>query len=97
FHLVASLCVLSALVSAMVSEVPKTALLKVVSLFLLFLYASSGARVAIAGREHKFVSGLVLACELLVYVSAACYFVLGFGDFGNPNALGAIIGVAVVP
>ncbi len=96
-HLVASLCVLSALVSAMVSEVPRTALLKVVSLFLLFLYASSGARVAIAGREHKFMSGLVLACELLVYVSAACYFVLSYGVFGNPNALGAIIGVAVVP
>ena len=97
FHLVASLCVLSALVSAMVSEVPRTALLKVVSLFLLFLYASSGARVAIAGREHKFVHGLVLACEVLVYVSAACYFALGYSVFGNPNALGAIIGVAAVP
>jgi hypothetical protein len=97
FHLVASLCVLSALVSAVVSEIPRTALLKVASLFLLFLYASSGARVAIAGREHKFMSGLVLACEALVYVSAACYFVLGYGVFGNPNALGAIIGVAIVP
>jgi hypothetical protein len=97
FHLVASLCVLSALVSAIVSEVPRTALLKVASLFLLFLYASSGARVAIAGRAHKFMSGLVRACEALVYVSAVCYFVLGFGVFGNPNALGAIIGVAVIP
>jgi O-antigen ligase len=97
FHLVASLCVLSALVSAIVSEIPRTALLKVASLFLLFLYASSGARVAIAGREHKFMRGLVLSCEVLVYVAAACYFALGYGVFGNPNALGAIIGVAVVP
>ena len=97
FHLVASLCVLSALVSAIVSEVPRTAFLKAVSLFLLFLYASSGARVAIAGREHKFMSGLVLACELMVYVSAVCYFVLNFGVFGNPNSLGAIIGVIAVP
>jgi hypothetical protein len=97
FHVVASLCVLSALVSAIVSEVPRTALLKVASLFLLFLYASAGARVAIAGREHKFMRGLVLACEVLVYVAAVCYFALGYSVFGNPNALGAIIGVAVVP
>ncbi len=96
FHLVAALCVLSALVSAVVSEIPRTALLKVASLFLLFLYASSGARAAIAGREHKFMSGLVLASEILVYLSAACY-IKGFSIFGNPNALGAIIGVAVVP
>jgi O-antigen ligase len=97
FHLVALLCVLSALVSAIVSEIPRTALLKVASLFLLFLYASSGARVSIAGRQHKFMSGLVLACEVLAYVSAVCYFVLSYSVFGNPNALGAIIGVAVVP
>lgn len=97
FHLVAAFCVFSALVSALVSEIPRTALLKVSSLFLLFLYASSGARAAIAGREKKFMSGLVLACEVLVYVSAVCYFVLGFGVFGNPNALGAIVGVAAVP
>ncbi len=96
-HLVASLCVLSALVSAMVSEIPRTALLKVASLFLLFLYASSGARVAVAGREHKFIRDLVLACEVIVYLSAVCYFALGYGVFGNPNALGAIIGVVVVP
>lgn len=97
FHLVALLCVLSTLVSAVVSEIPGTALLKVVSLFLLFMYASSGARVAIAGREHRFMNGLVLACEGLVYFSAVCYFALGFGVFGNPNALGAIIGVVAIP
>jgi O-antigen ligase len=97
FHLVAAFCVLSALVSAMVSETPRIALLKVSSLFLLFLYASSGARAAIAGREARFMNGLVLACEVLVYVAAVCYFVLGYSIFGNPNALGAIIGVAAVP
>lgn len=81
----------------MVSEVPRTALLKVVSLFLLFLYASSGARLAIAGRETRFMNGLVLACEVLVYASAVCYFAFGFGVYGNPNSLGAIIGIDAVP
>jgi O-antigen ligase len=97
FHLMAAFCVISALVSALVSEVPRTALLKVLSLFLLFLYASSGARLALAGREHRFMNGLVLICEVLVYASTVFYFVLGFAVFGNPNALGAIIGVAVAP
>jgi O-antigen ligase len=97
FHLAAFFCVLSALVSAIVSEAPRTSLLKVSSLFLLFLYTSSGARLAFAGRQHRFMNGLVLACEILVYASAVCYFVLGFEVFGNPNALGAIIGVVAVP
>jgi O-antigen ligase len=97
FHLVAAFCVISALVSAVVSEVPRTALLKVVSLFLLFLYTSSGARLAFSGREGKFVNGLVLSCEILVYVSAVCYVGLGYSIFGNPNALGAVIGVVAVP
>ena len=97
FHLLALFCVASALVSALVSEVPKTAVLKVASLFLMFLYASGGARVSVVGREQKFLRHLVLACELLVYVSAVCYFGLGFEVFGNPNALGAIISIAAVP
>ena len=97
FHLVAMFCVLSALVSAIVSEVRTTSLLKVSSLFLLFLYAASGARVAVAGRERKFIAGLVLACEVLVYLAAVCYLVLHYEVFGNPNALGAIIGVVAVP
>ncbi|MGB2602512.1 MAG: hypothetical protein WBC78_02880, partial [Candidatus Sulfotelmatobacter sp.] len=73
FHLLALFCVALAIVTALVSDEPKSALLKVLSLFLLFLYASSGARIAIAGREKEFVSGLVLASELLVYLSAVCY------------------------
>jgi O-antigen ligase len=97
FHLVALFCVVAALVSALVSGVPRIALLKVASLFLLFLYGASGARVAVAGREQKFLGVLVLACEILAYVWAACYFALGFAIFGNPNALGATVGVAIVP
>jgi O-antigen ligase len=97
FHLVALFCVTSALISAAVSEVPRTALLKVCSLFLLFLYASAGARAAIAGREKQFVGAFVLACEAFTYLSAFCYFVLGFGVFGNPNSLGAVIGMVVIP
>jgi O-antigen ligase len=69
----------------------------VASLFLLFLYASAGARASIAERQHKFMSGLVLTCEMLAYVSAVSSFALGYSVFGNPNALGAIIGVAVIP
>jgi O-antigen ligase len=97
FHLVALFCVASALVSAAVSELPTTALLKAASLFLLFLYASAGARLAIVGKEKQFIAGLVATCEWLVYFSAICYFVLDFRVFGNPNALGAIIGVVAVP
>jgi len=96
-HLVAGFCVVAALVSATVSETPRTAVLKALSLFLLFLYAVSGARLMIAGREHVFVNRLVLACEALAYFSAACYFVLRFDLFGNPNALGAIMGVVLIP
>jgi O-antigen ligase len=97
FHLVAFFCVISALVSALVSQSPTISLLKVASLFLLFLYASSGARVAVAGREQKFLNVLVLACEVLAYISAVCYFALGFGVFGNPNSLGAIIAIVFMP
>jgi O-antigen ligase len=96
FHLVALFCVLAALASASTSGTPMTALLKVGSLFLLFLYASTGGRVALAGREKSFVSGLVLACEILVFLSAISYFA-GRDLFGNPNNLGAFVGVIAIP
>jgi O-antigen ligase len=76
--------------------VPTTALLKVGSLFLLFLYCATAGRVALLGREQAFVHGMVLACEILVFVTSALYFV-GFNLFGNPNNMGAFIGVAAVP
>ncbi|MBZ5722031.1 MAG: O-antigen ligase family protein [Acidobacteriia bacterium] len=97
FHLVAGFCVFAGLVSAMASSDPTVALLKTSSLFLLFLYGASGARLAVMGREAKFFSGLLFGCELLVYACALSYFVLRFQCFGNPNSLGAIMGVFGVP
>ncbi len=96
-HFVAMLCVLSALVSSMVSRLMELSLLKSGSFFLLFLYETGGARVAVAGRERAFFSGLVTACEALTYFSALCYWGLHYEVFGNPNSLGAIMGVVVVP
>jgi len=96
-HLVALLCVLSAAVSSMVSTRPEMALLKSLSLFLLFLYGSCGARVALAGREPAFFRGLLTACEVVSYLSGFLYLVARFEVFGNRNSLGAIMGVVIVP
>ncbi|HEY6337915.1 MAG TPA: O-antigen ligase family protein [Candidatus Sulfotelmatobacter sp.] len=95
-HLVALLCVLSAAVSSMVSNRIEISLLKSLSLFLLFLYCSCGARVAVAGRAAIFFRGFLLACEIVSYVSALCYL-SGFEVYGNPNSLGAVMGVVIVP
>src|SRR5437879_5929338 len=96
-HLVALLCVLSATVSAMVSNRTEMSLLKSSSFFLLFLYGSCGVRVAIAGREANFFHGLLSACEGISYVSGFLYIALRFELFGNPNSLGAVMGVVIVP
>ena len=97
FHVVALVSVLSALVSAMVSSYPVVAILKAISLLLLFLYGAAGARLAIVGREAKFFSGLLAGCEIMVYGTAIAYFALGYHFFGNPNSLGAVMGVVLVP
>jgi O-antigen ligase len=97
FHLVAVFCIVAALVSAMVSSSPTVAFLKTASLLLLFLFAAAGARLAVRGREAQFFSGVLLGAEILVYATTVCYFVIGFQCFGNPNSLGAIMGVAAVP
>jgi len=97
FHLVALFCVVAALVSAAVSAYPGLAFLKAMSLLLLFLYGSSGARLAVLGREASFFSQLLLGCELLVYLTAISYFLFQFEIFGNPNSLGAVMGVAAAP
>src|SRR6201995_2364789 len=56
-HLLAFSCVLSAVVSASVSAYPQEALLKSLSLFLLFLYAATGARLSVPLFEpEKFFS-----------------------------------------
>ena len=96
FHLVALFCVLSAFASASASSSPVTASLKVASLFLLFLYASTGGRAAMVGRERSFVLLLVRACEILVFAASLLYFA-GDNVFGNPNNLGAMIGVVATP
>ncbi len=96
-HLVASLCVLSGAVSAMVSSHIQTSLLKAASLFLLFLYGAFGVRVAVADRHAAFFRGLLTACEVTSYVSGVAYVLLRFELFGNPNSLGAVMGVVVVP
>ena len=97
FHAVAFLCVLAAVFSAGESRYSGFAIMKVLSLSLLFLYAASGARLAAAGREEKFVFGLVTACEWLVGISAAFYILLRVQAMGNPNSLGAIMGVVAAP
>jgi len=97
FHLVALFCVVAALVSAAVSAYSGTAFLKAMSLLLLFLYGSSGARLAVMGREANFFSRLLTGCEVLVYITAICYFGFQYEIYGNPNSLGAIMGVAVAP
>lgn len=96
FHLVALSCVASALVSAMVSELPGFTLLKVLSLFLLFLYAMSGVRLILQDRD-RFVRGLLLACEINVYLTLVAYLGLHLEVWGNTNSLGAIEGVVAVP
>jgi O-antigen ligase len=96
-HLIALLCVLTAMVSSIVSNRTQTSFLKSSSLFLLFLYASCGIRVALTDREPRFFRGLIMACEIITYVSGFFYVVLHYGLFGNPNSLGAVMGVVVVP
>jgi len=96
-HLIALACVLTAMVSALVSRYPDVALLKALSLLLLFVYCITGARVAVIGREDAFLRGLIWGCEVLVYISAVAYFGLHLELFGNRNSLGVVMGVVALP
>jgi hypothetical protein len=96
-HLTALCCVVSAMISALVSSYPQIAMLKALSLFLLFAYAAAGARVAMLGREGKFFSRILFGCELLAWIGSVSYFLFRYEVFGNPNSLGAVMGVAVLP
>jgi O-antigen ligase len=89
FHILAAFCVLAATVSAAVSRFPEHALLKAFSLFLLFAYASTGARLSVIGRENRFFTGLVVGCEVFITALGGFYF-LGIEMMGNPNSLGAV-------
>jgi len=97
FHLIALFFGLAALLSAIVSSAPRAALLKGLSLLMLFLYASFGVRVAFEGQEDRLMRMLVVASEYLAFGSAVVYFMLHFEVYGNPNALGALMGVVVIP
>lgn len=96
FHLVAFFAAITGLISAAVSAYPDVALLKVLSMLLLFAYAATGARIAAIGRENSFFGGLLLGCEILVGLSAI-FYAMGIEAMGNPNSLGAIMGVVASP
>ena len=97
FHLVAFFCICAAFVSATVSSYMQMASLKALSLFLLFTYCASGARLAALGREGRFFRGLLWGCEIVVYVTAISYFGLGESIWGNPNSLGLAMSVGTFP
>ena len=97
FHLTALVCVLSAMVSAMVSFQPRAAIFKALSLLLLFTYAATGARLAVLEREGRFFAGVLVGCEMLTWTGAVSYFVFRHHLFGNPNSVGAIFGVVLLP
>jgi O-antigen ligase len=97
FHMVAMFAVVAALVSAAVSSFAGLSFMKALSLLLLFLYASTGARLALSGREEKFFPRLLFFVEIMVYLSAIAYLVLHTPIYGNPNSMGAIMGVVAVP
>ncbi len=96
-HLIAFFCISSAFVSASVSPFVQMASLKALSLLLLFLYCSTGGRLAVLDREERFFLGLLLGCEIAVYFSAICYFALDAQIWGNPNSLGAAMSIGVFP
>jgi len=96
-HLIAFFCVGAAFVSASVSPFLQLASSKALSLLLLFVYCSTGARMALIGREDRFFNGLLLASEIAVYGTAACYFGLGMPIWGNPNSLGAAMSIGLFP
>lgn len=96
-HLIAFFCICTAFVSATVSQFTQMASFKALSLLLLFLYCVSGARLAVVGREERFFPGLLLGTEIAVYATAICYLGLGESIWGNPNSLGAVMGVGLFP
>lgn len=96
-HLIAFFCVSAAFVSATVSPFIQLASSKALSLFLLFVYCATGARLAVLGREDRFFRGVLWGTEIAVYGTALCYFGLGAGIWGNPNSLGAAMSIAAFP
>jgi O-antigen ligase len=50
----------------------------------------------VTGRENRFFAGLLTGCEFFVGAVGAAYFA-GIEVMGNPNSLGAVMGVAGAP
>jgi O-antigen ligase len=96
FHIVATFAAMSTLVSAAVSQYPSIALLKALSFVLLFLYAGTGARLSVTGRENTFFTGLLTGVEIFVG-AIALLFAVGIEAMGNPNSLGAVMGIVGAP
>ncbi|PYX46038.1 MAG: hypothetical protein DMG79_17750 [Acidobacteria bacterium] len=96
FHIIASFAVLATLISAAVSQYPGVAILKALSFGLLFLYAGTGVRLAVTGNENRFFTSLLGGCEVFV-AGVAVLSVAGIEAMGNPNSLGAVMGVAAAP
>lgn len=96
FHALAIVAAVTALVSAAVSHYAEFALLKALSLVLLFAYAGTGARLAASGREVRFTKGLLLGCEIFVGAMGV-FYLFGVEAMGNPNSLGATMSVFAAP
>jgi hypothetical protein len=96
FHALALFAVLAGSVSAAVCRYTGFSFLKVLSLFLLFAYSATGARLAVFGRENRFFTGLLTGCEVFVALMAILY-AGGIEAMGNPNSLGAVMGVVAAP
>lgn len=96
FHLLAFFTILAGMVSAAVSHYTTVSSLKVLSLLLLFVYSGTGARLAVFGRENRFFAGLVTGTEIFAGIVAA-FYLMGREIMGNPNSLGAVMGVAAAP
>lgn len=96
FHVIALFAVVLAAMSSTFSTNPMVAASKAFALFLLFLYAGTGLRSAVLGRERSFFHGLLIGCEVFVAIIAVCY-AAGFSPLGNLNSLGAIMALAGVP
>ena len=97
FHYFFFAGICAALASALSSPYPTVALLKVLSLFLLFLYSATGARLTISARYTTFIPHFVTGCEVAVWIITAAMLVIGWGVFGNQNSMGAIMGVCLFP
>jgi hypothetical protein len=96
-HLLAFLTTAVLFLSYEISPNPTLTLLKASSVGLLFVYCSVGALVYISGRDLSFMKGMTIACEVAVYASSITYGILKFPVFGNPNSLGAVMGVLAWP